>query len=192
MADLGWGEPRLRALIDRIVEYNIAANRKYLAYAEVDGIAFGDDWGEQGRLMVSPDMWREYFFAGYKAMFSAVGETGRSVYFHTDGYLLPIVPDLIEAGASVINLQSRPNGIEAIRRLCLDRVCVSVDLDRQYFMPFGAPDEVKQHVREIYTMMEGWKGGLWVKMDVYPDTPLENIAAMIEVFEELHSDSFSL
>jgi hypothetical protein len=33
--------------------------------------------------------------------------------------------------------------------------------------------------------MEGWNGGLWVKMDVYPDTPLENIIAMCEVFEEL-------
>ncbi len=185
MADLGWGEARLRKLIEMIVEYNIAANRKYLEYSEVDMIAFGDDWGEQHRLMINPAMWREYFFEGYRQMFSAVKQAGRYVYFHTDGYLLPIVPDLIQAGADVINLQSRPNGIDQIRQACLDRVSVSVDLDRQHWMPWGSQEELKDHVRQIYTAMQGWRGGLWVKMDVYPDTPLENITAMCEVFEEL-------
>jgi hypothetical protein len=85
----------------------------------------------------------------------------------------------------VINLQSRPNSIENIQRLCQNRVTVSVDLDRQFFMPWGTPEELKAHVREIYTTMQGWNGGLWVNLDVYPDTPLENIVAMCEVFEEL-------
>ncbi len=185
MLDLADGEPRLRKLIDRIVDYNLWAIQKYLQYPEVDCIAFGDDWGEQHRLMVSPRMWREYFFPGYRAMFQAVKQSGRAVYFHTDGYLIPIVPDLIEAGADIINLQYRPNGLSAIHEVCFGKVCVSVDIDRQYVMPWGTPDEMKGHIREIYQTMEGWRGGLWVKMDVYPDTPLENIQAMCEVFEEL-------
>lgn len=54
-------------------------------------------------------------------------------------------------------------------------------------MPWGTPAEMKDHIREIYRVMEGWRGGLWVKMDVYPDTPLANIQAMCEVFEELRN-----
>ncbi len=187
MADLGWGEPRLRDLISLIVDYNIEAVEKYLRYPDVDGIVFGDDWGEQNRLMVSPAQWREYFFEGYREMFSAVKRQGRYVYFHTDGYLLPVVPDLIAAGADVINLQSRPNGLLGIHDACLDRVTVSVDLDRQRIMPWGTSVEMKAHVREIYRVMEGWRGGLWVKAGVFPDTPLENILALCEVFEELRS-----
>jgi uroporphyrinogen-III decarboxylase len=187
MSDLGWGEPSLRDLIRLIVDYNIEAVQKYLRYPEVDGIVFGDDWGEQNRLMVSPAAWREYFLDGYRAMFAAVKSRGRLVYFHTDGYLLPVVPDLIAAGADVINLQSRPNGLAGIRAACLGKVTVSVDLDRQRIMPWGTPEEMKAHVREIYCGMEGWRGGLWVKAGIFPDTPLKNILAMCEVFEELRS-----
>jgi uroporphyrinogen decarboxylase len=185
MLDLADGEPRLLKLVDMIIDYNLRSLEKYLRCPEVDCIAFGDDWGEQHRLMVSPRTWREVFFPGYRAMFQAVKRAGRAVYFHTDGYLLPVVPDLIEAGADVINLQVRPNGIHNIRAACLDKVCVSVDIDWQYVMPWGTPLEMKDHIRQIYQVMEGWKGGVWVKMDVYPDTPLENIQAMCEVFEEL-------
>jgi uroporphyrinogen-III decarboxylase len=109
------------------------------------------------------------------------------VYFHTDGYLLPIVDDLRRAGADVINLQSGCQTLEELRAVCYNKVCVSVDLDRQKVMPFGTTEEMKQHVRDIYNFLEGGRGGVWVKMDVYPDTPLENIQAMAEVFEELRA-----
>jgi hypothetical protein len=48
---------------------------------------------------------------------------------------------------------------------------------------------MKNHVREIYRVMESARGGVWVKMDVYPDTPLNNIWAMKEVFDELRGNS---
>jgi uroporphyrinogen decarboxylase len=187
MIDLAWGDARLKKLIDRVVEYDVQSIQKFLHYPEVDCIVFGDDWGSQERLMTSPRMWREFFFEGYRTIFQEVKKAGRLVYFHTDGYLLPIVPDLIEAGADIINLQSRPNGIENIRNLCLDKVCVSVDVDRQYFMPFGSTTEMKNHLREISQVMNAPKGGVWVKIDVYPDTPLENMIAMCEVLEELRN-----
>lgn len=185
MMDMALEDPRLSQLIEMIVEYNIASIQKFLQYSEVDCIAFGDDWGEQNRLMVSTEMWRHYFFDGYRRMFQAVKAAGRYVYFHTDGYLLPIIPDLIEAGADIINLQSRPNGIQQIHDACCNKVCVSVDIDRQHYMPFGTPEELKAHIREIDTVMQAKLGGVWVKMDIYPDTPLANIEAMCEVFDEL-------
>jgi uroporphyrinogen decarboxylase len=187
MLDIADDEPRLHELIDKIVEYNIEGTRKYLQYREVDCIAFQDDWGEQFRLMINPEHWRYFFFDAYKRMFQSVHEAGKYVYFHTDGYLLPIVDDLRRAGADVINLQSGCQTLEDLREVCYKKVCVSVDLDRQKVMPFGTPEEMKQHVRDIYYTLEGAQGGVWVKMDVYPDTPLENIRAMAEVFEELRA-----
>jgi uroporphyrinogen-III decarboxylase len=188
MVDLAVDDPRLRKLIDIIVEYNIQSVNKFLKYSEVDCIVFQDDWGEQFRLMISPEMWREYFFEGYQKVFQAVRKAGKYVYFHTDGYLLPIVPDLIKAGVNIINLQSGSHRLEDLRAACMDKVCVSVDIDRQKVMPFGTPEEMKTHIREIYYVLEAWRGGVWAKMDVYPDTSLGNIWAMSEVFEELRSN----
>ena len=189
MIDLALNEPKLRKLIQMVVDWDVRSVCKYLQYDEVDCIVFGDDLGEQTRLMVSAEMWREFFLEGYRTMFQEVKKAGRYVYFHTDGYLLPVIPDLIEAGADVINLQVRPNGIDSIREAYLDRVCVSVDIDRQRIMPWGTPEDVKAHIRQIYGLMRGAKGGLWVKMDVYPDTPLKNVIAMREVFDELRADT---
>lgn len=185
MVDMALGEEKIRTLINRIADYNIACIQKYLAYDEVDCIVFGDDWGEQDRLMIHPDMWREYFYDAYHRMFQAVKDAGRYVYFHTDGYLLPIIGDLVKAGADIINLQSGCLTLDELYEACHNKVTVSVDLNRQTVMPYGTPEEMKQHVRDIYKKMEGDKGGLWIKMDVYPDVPLENIQAMCEVFEEL-------
>lgn len=185
MLDIADGEPRLRELIGRIVDYNIECVKKYLRYSEVDCIAFQDDWGEQFRLMISPEHWREFFYPGYQRMFKSVHDAGRYVYFHTDGYLLPVVADLKRAGADVINLQSGCHTLAELYGECHGKVCVSVDIDRQQMMPFATPERMKQHIRDIYYRLDGAKGGVWVKMDVYPDTPIENIYAMCEVFDEL-------
>ena len=187
MIDLAEGDFEMIEMIAKIVDYNIESTKKYMAYSEVDCIGFQDDWGEQNRLMISPDMWREYFYEGYKKMFQSVKAAGKYVYFHTDGYLFPVVDDLIRAGVDIINLQSGCHTIEELYQACYGKVCVSVDIDRQKAMPYGTPEEVKSHVREIYHGLKGDEGGVWVQMGVYPDVPLANIEAMSEVFKELRS-----
>jgi uroporphyrinogen decarboxylase len=188
MMDLAECNPEIRKTINTIVDYNIESIQKFMPYPEVDCIAFQDDWGEQNRLMVSPDMWREYFYEGYRRMFQSAKAVGKYVYFHTDGYLLPVIDDLISAGADIINIQSGCHDIEDLHQACCGKVCVSVDIDRQKVMPFGTAEEVKQHIRDIYYGLNGNEGGVWVKMDVYPDVPLTNIEAMCKVFWELRGE----
>jgi len=188
MLDMAEDSSEIRDLISKIVEYNIESTKKYLSYEEVDCILFQDDWGNQNSLMVSPGMWREYFYDGYKKMFQSVKDAGKYVYFHTDGHLYPVIGDLIQAGADIINLQSGCHTIEGLYDACYGKVCASVDIDRQHYMPYESPDELKNHIREIYYGLKGNEGGVWVKMDVYPDVPLANIEAMRDVFIELRSE----
>ncbi|MFA5818282.1 MAG: uroporphyrinogen decarboxylase family protein [Bacteroidales bacterium] len=185
LIDMAEDDPRIRKLIDMIVQYNIENTSKYIDCDDLDCVAFQDDWGEQYRLMVSPEMWYDFFFEGYKAMFQHAKKLGKYVYFHTDGHLLPVIPYLIEAGADIINIQSGCNDLQELRRLCLNKVTVSADIDRQYFMPFATAEQLKGHIIKIYEVMEGHKGGLWFKADIYPDTPLENIQAIADVLNEL-------
>lgn len=189
MVDMALEEPKIRQLIDMIADYNIRSVEKYLKYDDVDCIIFQDDWGEQNRLMVSPETWRDYFFEAYKRVFKVVKDAGKYVYFHTDGYLLPVIDDFRKAGVDIINLQSGCNDLDEVKKITQNKMCVSVDIDRQKIMPFGTPSQMKTHIREIYEKFGGAKGGLWVKMDVYPDVPMENIVAMRDIFDELRKDS---
>ena len=50
----------LRArLFDRILEYDLEVIRQALRF-DVDGVRFGDDWGEQRGLIMGPALWREF------------------------------------------------------------------------------------------------------------------------------------
>lgn len=186
LSDLAIGEPRLVKLIDMILEHNLKLVDA-LVKMYVDGIIFGDDWGDQERLMISPYMWRKYFKAGYQEMFNRCKKAGKFVYFHTDGHLLPIIEDLIEIGVDVLNLQSGANGIDNISMLCRGKVCVAIDLDRQKILPFGTPQDVKNHVIECVEKLSNENGGVIIKPAIYPDVPLKNIEALAEVMEELRA-----
>ena len=184
MVDLGSGEPRIRDLINRIADYNIENVKKYLD-SDVDCIAFQDDWGEQNRLMISPKMWYEYFFDAYKRTFDVVKAAGKKIYFHTDGYLLPVIQGFKDAGVDIINLQSGCISLPEMKKACHKNICVSVDIDRQHYMVYATCEELKQHVRDIYNVMDAENGGVWVKYDVYPDVDLDHIRALAEVLQEL-------
>jgi len=61
-------------------------------------------------------------------------------------------------------------------------VCVDLDLDRQMF-PFGTPADIDAHVREAVETLGAPEGGLWLKAEVGPDVPLENVEAICQALE---------
>jgi uroporphyrinogen-III decarboxylase len=127
--------------------------------------------------------WRKYLKPCYARLYQPFRAAGHPVYMHTDGHILDIIPDLIDCGVTVLNPQSRANGLENLARACRGRVCVDLDLDRQLF-PFAAPDEIDAHVRDAVEIMGGREGGLWLRAEINYEVPLENIAALCAALEK--------
>jgi hypothetical protein len=61
-------------------------------------------------------------------------------------------------------------------------VCFRTDLDRQYIMPLGTPQEVKTHILDVFDHLGTKKGGIIACGEIGPDTPIENIQAMYKTF----------
>ena len=101
-------------------------------------------------------------------------DAGHTIYMHTDGHILDIIPDLMDCGVRIINPQSRANGMHALAAVCKGKVCVDIDLDRQLF-PFATPQEIDAHVREAVEELGSPEGGLWLKAEMNFETSLENI-----------------
>lgn len=184
MIDMVEGSRELVKLIDLIMEHHMRLIEHELSF-DTDAIHFGDDAADQRSLMVSPDLWRNYFKPAYKQMFQFIVSHGRKVQFHSDGNVLAIIDDIIECGASILQLQYRPNGIENLASICKGRACLAMDIDRQWILPFGTPDDVKTHIHEIVSTLDNGSGGVIVWGDIFPDTPLENIEALVEACEEV-------
>lgn len=151
--------------------------------AKPDIIVSQDDWGSQKGLMVRPEFWREFFKPRYKEMFKQVRDHGAHLYFHSDGFIMDIVPDLIEVGVDVLNPQFSCHELAELGEVTRGKVCIASDIDRQYILPRGKPEEVETYVERVIDIFGyGNDGGLMLMGEINVDTPLENVKAMYRAF----------
>jgi uroporphyrinogen decarboxylase len=183
LTDVLLGEPAAFALREEMLSFNLKLIDKFLAL-DYDGIHFADDWGTQTSLMINPVLWRDFFKPCYKSMFEKVRDAGKDVHFHSDGFILDIIPDLIELGVSVINCQSNCMDNDEVGHRFKGNVCFRTDIDRQMVMTFGRPEDVKKHIGELFHSLGSEKGGIIACGEIGRDTPLDNIEAMYEAFYE--------
>ena len=183
LLDLAYKTKEVYRLRDDLLTFNLDWIEKWLQY-EYDGLHFADDWGAQNSLLISPAMWREFFKPVYKAMFDRVTGAGMDVHFHSDGYIIDIIPDLIDIGVKVLNCQTTVIGLDVLKKKFSGEVCFRTDLDRQKVIPFGTPEEVREHIVDIFRHLGTKRGGIIACGEISPDTPLENIRAMYDTFLE--------
>ena len=183
MRDFFRRPPQVYELIDALTEYNLALVERFLRFKGLDVISFGDDLGLQDRMPISPRTFREFIYPGYRRIFQRVREVGVHVYLHSDGHVIEVAEQLIEAGVDILNIQDLVNSIESIADLCKGRVCVDLDIDRQRITPFGAPEEVRRHIEYVVKTLSLREGGLMLVAGIYPPTPFENIKALVEAME---------
>ncbi|TVR71123.1 MAG: hypothetical protein EA427_04625 [Spirochaetaceae bacterium] len=181
LMDLALETPEFERFKEDTLAFNLRHLDKWLQW-DYDGLHFADDWGSQISMMISPDLWRKHFKPAYRTMFDKVISAGVDVHFHSDGYIIDIIPDLLDIGVKVINCQTNCMDTERIGKLFRDKVCFRTDLDRQNVMIFGTPRDVKEHIRSVFRALGSFRGGVIACGEVGRDTPLENIRAMYEEF----------
>lgn len=180
MIDFAEEPPQLQTLVDLVGGYNLVELEQMESLSDIQ--YFGDDLGAQTALPISPAAWRKYLKPWYAKLYALCHRKGSYVYMHTDGHILPIIPDLIECGVNVLNPQVRANGLDGLAAACKGKVCVHLDLDRQLF-PFATPAELDAHVLEAVQTLGSPEGGLWLHAEIGPDVPLENVEALCAAME---------
>ncbi len=174
--------PEVFRLRDDLLKFNLAWIDKWLSH-DYQGIHFADDWGSQDNLLIPPGMWRSLFKPVYKEMFSRVKQRKLDVWFHSDGNILEIIPDLIELGVDVLNCQSSVMDIRELSKFS-GKIAFRTDIDRQKVLPFVSPAEVKEYVSDLFHRLGTPCGGIIACGEISEDVPLDNIRAMYEAFTE--------
>ena len=183
MMDFATENPRLQDLTNMVLDYNMKMIEKWLEIG-VDVMVFGDDLGMQDRSFVSPKAFLKYLYPAYREVFDLVHRYGTYAYLHSDGHILEIAEHLITAGVDIINPQVRANGIEGIKNAFKGKKCVDLDVDRQFVLPFGSKQEIRDHIKEVVLQLGSKQGGLWILAGCYPDVPLANIEALCQAMED--------
>jgi len=169
--------------LDRFKDFNLA-KAEAAAKAGADIIRTGDDVANQRALMFSPKQWREMM----KPRWAEVFEKARSIkpdiqiWYHSDGNIEEIIPDLIEIGVTVLNpLQPECMDVVDIKKRYGDKLVFDGTIGTQTVMPFGTPDDVKRMISERFETL-GYDGALILSPThvLEPEVPVENITAFIE------------
>ena len=167
-------------LLNTIADYNIAQVHEALTY-DIDGVYFGDDWGQQHGLIMGPDLWHEFFYPVLKRMYGEVRRAGKFVMIHSCGDVDELFDDLIEIGLGCFNpFQPEVMDVFDLMRRYSGKLAFHGGLSTQRTLPYGSVEEVGYETTRL--LQAGREGGYIFAPahDVEGDVPLENMLAFIE------------
>lgn len=181
--DPGWvGE-----LLERITEIQLALIEQFLRLG-VDGAYFGDDYGAQKGLMLSPASWRKLIKPRLERLFAPFRERGLPILMHSDGQIQAILPDLVEIGLTVLN-PVQPEVLEHdwLRQNFAGKLAFYGGISTQTSLPGGSPEQVRQAVSACIQALAPDGTGLLLAPShrMLSDIPLANVEAMLAAFREL-------
>jgi uroporphyrinogen decarboxylase len=179
LLDLASGDARVLKLRSLVHEFFLEELSRWVA-RDVDGISFMDDWGAQTALLASPALWREYFKPLYREYAAAIRRAGKFAFFHSDGMIADIIPDLVEIGVQALNSQLFCMDIEGLGRRFRGSITFWGEIDRQRVLPFGTPDDVRAAVRRVRAALDDGSGGVIAQCEWGLRDPFENVAAVFE------------
>lgn len=185
LIDLAYGVKEVYKLRDMLHEFFLKEMEMW-ANTDVDGVTFLDDWGTQKTLMISPKLWREFFKPLYKDYCDILHKKGKFVFFHTDGNIEHIYPDLIEIGIDAVNSQLFCMDIEKIGELYAGKITFWGEIDRQHILPFGTVEDVRKAVTRVSNaLIKGKRTGVIAQCEWGVKDPKENIEAVFETWNTI-------
>jgi len=184
MMDIVDETPVFLEMHKQIKKYNMDMLDRLCAL-DADCVAFADDWGSQLNLMISPVQWKKLFLPVYEEMFDKVRRSGKHVYFHTDGYTMPILPYLTDAGVNIFWADiGVVNPMEELIQKLGGKVCFQSLTDVQFLIHNETTEGIKRYAKNIIEGFGSYGGGIIACHEIDPDQPWENVVAMLDAFRE--------
>lgn len=95
--DLALDEPDMYRMMALVMDFMRAYVDAWLEM-DIDAVAFGDDWGTQISLLISPELWKRIFKPMYRELIDRVKQAGKKVFFHSDRLYFRPVPGVYRPG----------------------------------------------------------------------------------------------
>lgn len=150
-----------------------------------------DDLGSQTSLLLSPKLYRKRIKPFHTQLHQHIKSCANlRLMVHTDGAVLPLIEDLIETGADLLNpVQTSIASLEdtaALKEEFGDRLAFHGAMDVQQVMPNATREELRWEIARRMTDL-GKDGGFIIAPchNIGHDIPPENTLAFFEMAREL-------
>jgi hypothetical protein len=179
--DLAYGTSEFSKLLESVHAFYLEDVTSWCS-SNVDAVFLMDDWGTQESMLISPVMWRNVFKPLYREYVDIIHAAGKYVFFHSDGFIEPIIEDLIEIGVDALNSQLFCMDIEGLGERFAGRLTFWGEIDRQQVLPFGTREDVFDAVQRVRRALDRGQGGVIAQCEWGKDNELDNIQAVYEAW----------
>lgn len=156
-------------LLDRVTDLTVEIVRR-LGARGVDGVMMADDWGTQKAPLISPRTFRELFKPYYRRIADACHAQDMDFMLHSCGFVLPLVPDMLDAGIDVLQFdQPEAAGSELWAREYGAKAAFYCPVDIQKVLPTGDRALIERTARAMADSFRACGGSLIAKD--YPTLP---------------------
>jgi len=151
----------------------------------------GTDFGTQRGPFLSPADYRDLYMPFHKRINDWVHEnTTWFTFIHSCGGVEPLIGDFIAAGFDILNpvqCSAQDMDPEHLKGTFGDEITFwGGGVDTQKTLPFGTPEEVREEVKKRVEIFAEGGGFVFNTIhNVQANTPMENLTAMFEAFEQV-------
>jgi len=185
LMDIALDTPEINRIADMLTQHAMGCVRHSLAL-DVDGVCFGDDYGTQSAMLVSPQVWRRFFKPRYEMLFAPIRQAGKRIFFHVCGQVEEILDDFAELGVDVIWPQLTAFDVPTLARRCRELgMTIELHPDRGDLMQHGTPEQIRTYVYRLLDTLDTASGGSWLYIEIDPGFPFENAEALFQTAMEL-------
>ncbi len=151
-------------LMKKVTVFYKEVNRIFLEIAGpyLDVVTLADDLGMQDSLLFSPDLYRNSIKPRHRELIDYIKSlTDAKVFFHSDGSIYELIPDLIEIGVDILNpiqKSARNMEIKKIKEEFGDNLIFWCGIDTQKIIPFGNLKEVEKEIKDTIKILGKYGG----------------------------------
>jgi uroporphyrinogen decarboxylase-like protein len=171
---------------DRMVDNQIAHCQKLANHGGLDGFALCSDYCFNDNPFLSPDMFGMLVTPYLKRLIAAQRDMGFHVIKHTDGNIMPIIDQLVDANPHALHSLDPQGGVDIaeVKQRYGDRVCLIGNVNCG-LLTSGTDEEVIESAR--YSIKHGMPGGGYIFSTsncAFTGLPLERYELMWKVWHE--------
>ncbi len=179
----------VEAVTEHVVDFFCEANDRFFKYTgdKADTFFFGNDFGTQLDLLVSPEAFKKFILPGLKKLIAVAKKYNKKVLLHSCGSIYKVIPYLIEAGVDALHpLQAKAANMDAatLAREFKNDIAFVGGVDTQELLVHAKPSKIKE---EVYRLKDLFGPSLIVSPSheaILPNVPLENVIAMAEAAKD--------
>ena len=147
----------------------------------------GDDIAYKGALLYSPEFLRRTFIPALARCCRPLKDAGILVVFHSDGYIMEVLDDMLEVGIDGLNPIEPIAGMDIglLKKRYGPRLILVGNVDCSQVLPLGSREDVVEAVVDcLRAAAPGGGHFIGSSSEVTPATPIENVLTFYEACRE--------